>query len=53
MKRTMARLIEGPLAEKILSTEVLTGTRLSVEATEEGLKFELLDSKSSRQIASS
>lgn len=37
MKRTIARLIEAPLAERLLSGEVVPGSRISIEVENEAL----------------
>ncbi|HEY6722409.1 MAG TPA: ATP-dependent Clp protease ATP-binding subunit [Polyangiaceae bacterium] len=42
MKRSIARLLEAPLAEKILKGEIERGDLLLVEGDDQGLSFEVL-----------
>src|SRR5690606_36448928 len=42
MKRSIARLLEAPLAEKILKGEIERGDVLLVEGDDQGLNFEVL-----------
>jgi ATP-dependent Clp protease ATP-binding subunit ClpC len=49
MKRTIARLIEAPLAERILRGELERGSVLLISVTEDKLEFDVLDRASAAE----
>lgn len=51
MKRTIARLVEGPLAEKILGGELSRGSLVIVLLEDSGLDFEVVDGAASELAA--
>lgn len=45
MKRTIARMLEAPLAEKLLAGDVVAGDAVLVGATEDELSFDVVEGK--------